>query len=206
MLDREARRRLHKHLIIEQDRPCSWCGSKENRVIDRIVEGFRGGKYTISNSRVLCDPCHILRHNKRKFAVGDKVIINGRCPAYLIDQIRHNRVRTITAVYYDKEHQCCYYSLGGNHQGASDEIDFYNRTFGFRSYMLHRPLDRGVGRPRQKRQYVRSEKSENGINAIRQYLHRNCTIKHLNQPELPDPVAVSSLPLNPVKTSLDFND
>ena len=54
MDDREARRRLHHKLIDIQDRPCEWCGSRQDRIIDRIIEGYRGGQYTASNTRVLC--------------------------------------------------------------------------------------------------------------------------------------------------------
>ena len=164
MLEREARRRLHHTLIDIQDKPCLWCGSRENRMIDRILEGFRGGKYIMPNVRVLCgEPqssgviaCHTLRHNKRKFAVGDRVIVNGRCPVWLIKQLRHNRLRTITSVFYDNQKQCCFYYLGINHSGASDDLESYS----FRSFMLQHPINRGVGRPKSA---------------------RKCTIKNHNQ-------------------------
>ena len=162
MNDREARRRLHKHLIEDLNKPCLWCGSKQDREIDRIIEGYRGGKYTSSNTRVLCQPCHNKRHQHRKFAVGDKVVINGRCPKWLVDQIRHNRLRTITAVVYDGQKACCYYSLGCNKlNDASWDIEAYS----FRSYMLIHPVKRSAGRPRTKRHYRKL----------------NCTVAHYNQ-------------------------
>jgi len=160
MTDRQSRQRLHHKLIDIEDKPCQWCGLKDNREIDRIIEGFRGGKYIMANVRVLCEPCHIKRHNKRKFAVGDKVIINGRCPKWLISQLRHNRQRTITSVFYDANHQCCYYHLGFNYMGASDDIEAYS----FRSYMLHLPLLREAGRPRQKRQYLNRNRTAIALN------------------------------------------
>ena len=163
MTERQARQRLHHKLIDLQDKPCLWCGSKENREIDRIVEGCHGGKYIMSNVRVLCENCHIKRHNKRKFAAGDKVVINGRCPAWLVSQLRHNRLRTVISVFYDDNRRCCYYYLGSNGMGASAEIEAYP----FRSYMLHHAIKRGAGRPR---------------------LARKCTVKPHNKQETALPV------------------
>ena len=148
-IDREARRRLHHKLIDQDDRPCLWCGSKLSRIIDRI-EGHEKDNYAMPIVRVLCEPCHIKRHNRRKFSVGDKVIINGRCPKWLVKQLRHNRLRTITSVYYDSDKACCRYYLGNNKMGASDDLEAYP----FRSYMLHHRIVRPVGRPRVKRQYL----------------------------------------------------
>ena len=148
MTDREARRRLHHKFIDLDNTPCLWCGSLGNREIDRITEGKYGGQYRMSNVRVLCLECHIKRHNKQKFVVRDKVVINGRCPKWLANELRHNRLRTITAVSYNPDKQCCYYSLGYNKlNDASYDVEAYL----FRSYMLHHPVARGVGRPRLHR-------------------------------------------------------
>ena len=156
MTDRQARQKLHHRLIDLQDKSCLWCGSKQDRNIDRITEGYRGGKYIMSNVRVLCVACHTKRHNKRKFGVGDKVQVNGRCPQWLVSEIRHNRLRTITSVYYNHDKACCYYYLGNNHTNdASCDIEAYR----FRSYMLHYPIKRDAGRPK---------------------LPRKCTVNHYN--------------------------
>lgn len=97
-------------------------------------------------------PIAIIKHNQTKFQVGDKVQIDGRCPKYVLDQIRHNRLRTVVGVYYNPEHKCCCYTLGTNHWDNSMD---YGWTYFFRSYQLHAPVKgRGVGRPRQKRRYT----------------------------------------------------
>ena len=89
----------------------------------------------------------------RKFNIGDKVVVNTRCPRELLSKLRKNRGRTIMGRYYDPERQCSYYHLGYNYQGASSDIEAYS----FRSYMLNSTVKgRRVGRPRQKRTYQRS--------------------------------------------------
>lgn len=160
MTNTTARSRLHHKLIDLDDRPCLWCGSKLDREIDRIIQG---GQYIMSNVRVLCVACHIKRHNKKKFAVGDKVQINGRCPKWLVNELRHNRLRTVIAAVYDNEKQCCYYQLGNNYlNDAGWDVDAYS----FRSYMLVRPIKRGAGRPRTKRQYLRKNCTDNSCSPI----------------------------------------
>lgn len=164
---REARRKLHKELIDEQDRPCAKCGSKDNREIHRIVPGCRGGRYIKKNCQVLCFGCHRNgEHRQSKFEVGDKVQVNGRCPNHILKHIRHNRVRTIVGVSYDPQKQCCYYILGTNRWENSMDNDW---VYFFRSYQLHRPINgRKPGRPREKRRYN---------------LHSKCTASPPNQRE-----------------------
>jgi len=89
---------------------------------------------------------------ERKFNIGDKVIVNKRCPKELLSEIRSNRVRTISHRAYDPQKKATYYSLGHNYRGTWDRIECYL----FRSYMLS-PVVKGrkVGRPRQKRKYRR---------------------------------------------------
>jgi hypothetical protein len=90
---------------------------------------------------------------RAKFSVGDKVVVNGRCPKYILEHIRHNRTRTVTGVYYDDEKQCTFYTLGTNRHANSND---YGWAHTFRSYELHAPIKRGVGRPCTKRQYRRN--------------------------------------------------
>lgn len=93
----------------------------------------------------------IIRHGRAKFNVGDTVQANGRCPKYILDQIRHNRKRTVVGVYYDPDQKCCHYTLGSNRWGNSMD---YGWVYWFRSYQLQKPLKgRKPGRPRQKRRY-----------------------------------------------------
>lgn len=98
---------------------------------------------------------------RSKFKVGDKVVLNRRCPGELLSKLRRNRVRTIISVYYDPgKKQCCYYGLGQNHRGpATDDIECY----GFRSYMMTFAVKRQVGRPRERRRYRRQK---SGVGSI----------------------------------------
>jgi len=87
---------------------------------------------------------------KRKFNIGDKVVVGGRCPKELREKIRHNRARTVTNASYDPKKQATYYGLGHNYMGPWDRLECY----AFRSYMLEPVVkDRKAGRPRQKRKY-----------------------------------------------------
>ena len=86
-----------------------------------------------------------------KFKVGDKVQVNGRCPKYILEQIRHNRVRTVVGVFYDSERQHCYYTLGTNKWDKSMDHGWVHY---FCSDELKKLVEgRGPGRPRKKRSY-----------------------------------------------------
>ena len=86
-----------------------------------------------------------------KFNKGDSVVLGRRTPKELLAQVRMNRKRTITHIYYNPTKQCRYFYLGVNNRGAAATIECYP----FRSYMLDKPIPRGPGRPRQKRKYTR---------------------------------------------------
>mgnify|MGYP001607823506 FL=1 len=81
-----------------------------------------------------------------KFALGDKVVLNGRSPGYIAE--RHHRPRTVIGVRYNPQRRCCLYLLGDNYHGPK-------LLHWYRSYMLmeYRPRWRKVGRIRHKRQY-----------------------------------------------------
>lgn len=165
MTDRQARRKIHHQLIDIEQTPCAKCNATENLIIHRIKPGYMAGKYILKNCQVLCVDCHREAHNHSKFNLSDKVQINGKCPKWLLRQIRHNRKRTITSIYYDSDRQCCYYYLGNNYNGNSDYIESYP----FRSYQLHHVVNRGPGRPRQKRKYTRHN------------VNTKCTVKSLSE-------------------------
>ena len=133
-----ARHKLHHQLIDVENRPCS---SPEcltpyyNREIHRII---RGGEYTEANVLVRCFNCHhFIDHPHSKFRVGDRIMLNGRTPAY-IDLARH-RPRTIIAMHYDKDKQCNFYLLGSNNRGVNtgngNTLDGYT-DYWFRSYQM----------------------------------------------------------------------
>ena len=99
-----------------------------------------------------------------KFRVGDKVQINGRCPKYLIEQIRRNRVRTVVGLFYDCKRKRYFYTLGSNNWAKSMDCGWVHF---FKSKELHKPVEgRGPGRPRKKRRYNR---------------HMKCTVTPSNQ-------------------------
>ena len=99
MTDQEAGRRFHHKLIDTQDKPCLWCGSYQDRKIDRIIEG---GRYKMSNIRVLCLECYIKRHNKmNKFEVHISFIVvaKTRPEAYgVAGQLIHKYMRDMANV------------------------------------------------------------------------------------------------------------
>ena len=140
MNERQARASLHKLLITELGSPCALCGSLAKLRIHRLSPGHLGGQYTIENGQVLCQSCHQAQHPMSKFAVGERIVLNGRTPAS-IDLARH-RPRTIVAVRYDPTKQCNYYLVGSNGRGNNDRngnpLDGYT-SYWFRSYMLHLP-------------------------------------------------------------------
>ena len=88
---------------------------------------------------------------KPKFDIGDVVVINPntkrRIPKYILDIIRHNRKRTITAMFYDKRTEHIRYYVGSNKMG--EDISFH----AFRSDELKLAIRRKVGRPRIRRKY-----------------------------------------------------
>ena len=144
MNDISRRHKLHQRLIIEQNKPCVKCGTYLEREVHRL--DHRRGHF-FNNVEVLCHPCHQATFNFSKFAVGDKVRINGRCPQYLLEGLRHNRLRTITSIYYDRKLQANIYYLGTNRMGKGDDIECYP----FRSYQLRLPAGTKGGRPRLNR-------------------------------------------------------
>lgn len=81
-----------------------------------------------------------------KFRVGDKVRLNGRAPAYIIEGLR-KRTRTVVRVGYSNSKQCTFYQLGDRGKSVLG--------YWFRSYMLvpANGKHHKVGRPRQKRIY-----------------------------------------------------
>ena len=90
---------------------------------------------------------------KPKFEIGNKVIINPatrRTPKYVLDIIRRNRRRTITARFYDPKSEHIRYYVGNNKIG--EDIS----SHAFRSDELTLAIKRKVGRPKMKRKYRRS--------------------------------------------------
>ena len=86
-----------------------------------------------------------------KFIVGDKVQVNDKCPKYILEQIRHNRLRTVVGLFFNSERQHYFYILGTNKWDKSMD---YGWVHFFRSDELRKPVEgRGPGRPRQKRRY-----------------------------------------------------
>lgn len=131
------RRKIHKELIKVQDLPCAYCGGRLNRQVHRIN---KDGDYTEANCLVLCSACHRKVHNRSKFVIGDRVVLNGRAPKYVT--LARHRPRTIIGVYYSRERQCNYYQLGSNARGECS--GYGNSTLGyterlFRSYELEKP-------------------------------------------------------------------
>lgn len=87
---------------------------------------------------------------KPKYNIGDKVIINPdtkRIPQYVLDNIRHNRKRTITARFYDQHSEHTRYYVGSNKIG--EDISSHK----FRSDELILATKRKQGRPKIKRKY-----------------------------------------------------
>lgn len=88
-----------------------------------------------------------------KFNIGDKVIIkrmDRRTPAFILDTIRLDHPRTITATFYDNQTQHTRYYLGSNNRGNVD-LSYID----FRAEQL-KPWQRGnIGRPKKKRRYRR---------------------------------------------------
>lgn len=70
---------------------------------------------------------------RSKFKIGDKVKIirNSRTPKEILDNIRLDHPRTITAIYYDNLTQHNRYYLGTNKRGILSDI-----TLSFRSEQL----------------------------------------------------------------------
>jgi len=137
--DRTERARLFKLWVIEEDRACVHCGSRERREIGHIIPHCDGGETTEENCQVECRECNLARHPFSKFVLGDKVRINGRCPGLLgFTEIDKARPRTIIKIAYDRVKQCNYYTLGSNGRGITRDgqplegLAWYT----FRSYQL----------------------------------------------------------------------
>ena len=133
-----ARHRLHHQLIELDNRPCSYPNCLTpyyNREIHRIIHG---GEYVESNVEVRCFNCHhFIDHPNSKFRVEDRIVLNGRTPAY-IGLARH-RPRTIIAIRYDKDKQCNFYLLGSNNRGVNsgngNSLEGFT-DYWFRSYQM----------------------------------------------------------------------
>ena len=87
----------------------------------------------------------------RKYNIGDKVLIVRRCkrtPNDLLENLRLDHHRTITAIYYDSKTQHTRYYLGSNNRGDVDlsGVDF--RATQIRSWIRGKN-----GRPKTKRRY-----------------------------------------------------
>ena len=138
--DRTERARIYKLWVIEQDRPCTKCGSKDRREVAHIIPFHQGGTTSENNLRVLCRRHNIAETPNSKFRIGDRVVLNGRTPA-CIDLARH-RPRTVIAIRYSPDKRCNYYLLGsngrGNNDGNGNPLEGYS-DYLFRSYMLHCP-------------------------------------------------------------------
>lgn len=90
-----------------------------------------------------------MKRTQPKFRVGDKVRLTSRAPRSATEGLLP-RSRTVIAAFYDPDHQCFYYQLGGRGKG---ELGYW-----FRSYMLKRVSKtelRHIGKPRVKRRYHR---------------------------------------------------
>jgi hypothetical protein len=98
-----------------------------------------------------------------KFKIGDKVIIkrdNGRTAKELLENLRLDHPRTITAVFYDEKTQHTRYYLGTNKRGDVDLSFLHLRSCELILW------DRGrVGRPRAKRRYKKRMSNPQGITA-----------------------------------------
>lgn len=96
-----------------------------------------------------------------KFAIGDKVIIkkvDARTPKLLLEQLRLDHPRTITATFYDDKTQHTRYYLGINKRGEIDLSHIY-----FRASQLRLWLKGKIGRPRTKRHYKRHLMTSQGV-------------------------------------------
>ena len=88
-----------------------------------------------------------------KFKIGDKVLIKKldvRTPKYLLENLRLDHHRTITAIFYDEKTQHTRYYLGINKRGDVDLSTVY-----FRAIQLQIWRKGKIGRPRTKRRYRR---------------------------------------------------
>jgi hypothetical protein len=158
--DRTDRQRLARLWIVQEDRPCAICGSRDRRQIAHLENYHQCQETHEGNTRVLCYTCHKAEHPNSKFKVGDIIRINGRTPA-AVDLVR-GRPRTIVAVRYDQTHQCNYYLVGSNGRGETADgqpLEGY-RPYEFRSYMLVAYQPRKYG----KRKYRMSQTDSRRVN------------------------------------------
>jgi len=137
--DRTERAGLHRLWIVELDKPCANCGSRERRDIAHIIPYYMGGETTEQNCQVLCHSCNLAEHPSSKFLVGDTVRVNGRTPTYLdFTDYEKTRPRTIVSIRYDSIMQCNFYTLGSNGKGNMKDgqpLEGF-RLYKFRSYQL----------------------------------------------------------------------
>jgi len=140
--DATERARLHRLWIVEQDKPCIYCGSKTQREIHH-----KNGNTSVTDETecvVACRPCHLARHPMSKFVVGDKVRLrnDGDKKHGIPDRLdftdyEKSRPRTIVAIRYDRTKQCNIYKLGSNGKGKMlDGQPLNGFDYWFRSYQL----------------------------------------------------------------------
>ncbi len=97
-----------------------------------------------------------------KLQVGDRVVMNDRSPAWLMEQFtRPRRSRTVVGSMYDPTRQCKFYLLG-HKAGHPHDVGGY----GFRSYQLTLYRPGPLGRPRGRRTYRGTATPRNGTAPI----------------------------------------
>lgn len=143
--DRTERARLYRLWIVEQDRPCAICGSRDRRQVGHVIAYNILPVTDEDHCQVECFQCNQAKVKRSKFNFGDRVMINGRTPAY-IELTRHTP-RRVVSIRYDPFKECNFYTLGSNGRGETADgqplegIRFYE----FRSYQLlpYRPRKYG---------------------------------------------------------------
>lgn len=94
-----------------------------------------------------------------KFKIGDKVTIRrvDSMPQYILDNMRLDHPRTITAIYYDKTAQHNRYYLGSNKRGYDIS------HIPLRASVLNLWIKGKIGRPKTKRTYIRRHSVSSGV-------------------------------------------
>lgn len=149
--DRTERARLFKLWVIEQDQPCAICGSKVNREIGHIIPYSIDPVTDGDHCQVECRQCNLAKHPFSKFRLGDRVVLNGRTPAYIM--LTRHTPRRVVSIRYHSGKQCNLYTVGSNGRGETKDgqplegIQFYE----FRSYQLKIYQPRGYHHRRKYR-------------------------------------------------------
>ena len=134
--DRTERARLSRLWIVEEDRPCAICGSRDRREIGHITPYSVEPVTDEDHCQVECYACNRGKVKRSKFTLGDRVVVNGRTPAY-VDLTRHTP-RRIVSVRYDYHKECNFYTVGSNGKGECRDgqpLEGY-LLYEFRSYQL----------------------------------------------------------------------